>query len=454
MLQYLYIFDETSEREVAEDESIKGFLRRMAVKSFNTLYNTASKIGKLVLLDRLSIDPEAALYYLGVQNREELCDAIAQRVDGLLKEFNGGERNIAVSLLYSGLAACYVEMNEFDKSKKYAGEALEAVKNISVDDYEKVRPYLEVWFMRPDINEELDLLRQVVYRRLSHAYLVMGKVDEAEKHAWEACKIAKELSEVEDMLKSCVLAYSINAAKTGNWNTEKFEELYSKAEEQKLVDKHLEYLVVWEFLISSVCESLGINSGELSRLMEKIEMKRASPLLLVDRQFFDTMEGNLHHWNSRMIYPYRIDSELIDALNKKLEHEPEELTRALNIVFKAGLHIEEGAEEVGIKISLPKEVYSSVDDGLIRSIINLPIESIYSLIMFGLAHCRHRESRWGCKLAEVLAEISSQKLKGTVAQSLSELAKAIEIRDWSKIMREVCRLYFLFSAYHYRIKLY
>jgi len=108
---------------------------------------------------------------------------------------------------------------------------------------------------------------------------------------------------------------------------------------------------------------------------------------------------------------------------------------------------------VSRKIGLLKEVYPDVDVGLITLVINLPSANIYSPAMFGLAHCRHRGSRWGCKLAEVLAEIGSQKFKGFEAQLFSELAKAIESGDWDRIIREACRLHYLFSAYSYGLEL-
>jgi len=91
-------------------------------------------------------------------------------------------------------------MNEFDKAKKYAEEALEAAKNISVDDYEKLRPYLEVWFMRPDITEELDLLRLCVSFRLSNVYYIMGGNKKTEKLFSEVYRITKELGIPSELL--------------------------------------------------------------------------------------------------------------------------------------------------------------------------------------------------------------------------------------------------------------
>jgi len=178
----------------------------MIAQSFNTLYNLASKIGKLALLDIINnfsyIEPAEALVYLGKQNREELCDTIAQRVVDLLKEFDEGERSIAASLLYSGLACCYAKVGEFGEAERYVDEALGTVKNISIGYYEKLKPYLEMWFMRPDTTgeEELDLLRRYIYYKLLCAYLVMGRNEEVEKLASETCRIEKELGIQSELL--------------------------------------------------------------------------------------------------------------------------------------------------------------------------------------------------------------------------------------------------------------
>jgi len=297
----LYISDETYKFEPTIDES-------KLVQGFNSLYAATSNIGKLALLDSFFSylsNPDEILIYLGNQNREELCDAIAQRVDGLLKEIGNGERSIAASLLYSGLARCYakMKMSMLSKAEKCAGEALEAVKNISVGDYEKLRPHLEVWFMRPDIAEELDLLRQVVYRRLSHAYLTMVNAEKAEKLAWEACRIAEELGEDGDMLRSCMLAYSINTARTGNWNTEGFRKLYNVAEKRGLIDEDLEALASWGLLISSACREFEASSYDVLKKTDTFP-----PLiLLIDAKLFSDTEGNLNRWSLYVKHPYSIE---------------------------------------------------------------------------------------------------------------------------------------------------
>jgi len=146
-------------------------------------------------------------------------------------------------------------------------------------------------------------------------------------------------------------------------------------------------------------------------------------------------------------------SELLVTLDEMLKIDLEKLVRVLYVAFRMNLHTAESSEEVRRKIGLLEEVYPDVDADLIVLVINLPSANIYSLAMFGLAHCRHRGSRWGCKLAEVLAEIDSQKFNGVEAQLFSELAKAIKSGDWDRIIREACRLRFLFSAYSYGIEL-
>jgi len=54
----------------------------------------------------------------------------------------------------------------------------------------------------------------------------------------------------------------------------------------------------------------------------------------------------------------------------------------------------------------------------------------------------------GSLRSEVVAKIGNQKFKGVEAQLFSELAKAVESRDWNRIMHEACRLQHLLLAYH------
>jgi len=161
-----------------------------------------------------------------------------------------------------------------------------------------------------------------------------------------------------------------------------------------------------------------------------------------------------------MEYPYKLrlprdisKSELLVTLDNMLESNPEKVVNDLDTAFRVSIHAVEGLEEVRRKIGLLKEVYPDVDVSLVRLIFDLPSANIYSLAMFGLALCRHRRSHWGCKFAEVLAEIGSQKFKGFEAQLFSELAKAIESGDWGRIIREACKLHYLFSAYSYGLEL-
>jgi len=75
-----------------------------------------------------------------------------------------------------------------------------------------------------------------------------------------------------------------------------------------------------------------------------------------------------------MEYPYRIDSELINTLDEKLERNPEKLARALDMVSRADPHVMESSKEVYRKIASLKKIYPDVDVNLSRSIINLPSE--------------------------------------------------------------------------------
>jgi len=441
-------------------KDIDEFIEKVMFRRYNRLYNVASNKGRLLLLDTLFYilhrEPSVVVILLTKQKRKdgEICDAIRLKIDSFLEElYDESERDLAKALLYSGLATCYSGFYIFDEARKYTREARKAAGRITVDDLEKLKPYLETLFLRLDPAEGLDLLREVIYRRLSCSYLVMGRIKKAEKLARKACGIAKKLGKVEDVLKSRMLAYSINTTRTGNCNTEEFRKLYSIAKKQKFVNAYLKYLMSRDLLTSSACESLRIDFSESLQL--------ASPLLLlIDKQLFDYTKGSLYDWDSYMEYPYKLrlprdisKSELLVTLDNMLESNPEKVVNDLDTAFRVSIHAVEGLEEVRRKIGLLKEVYPDVDVSLVRLIFDLPSANIYSLAMFGLALCRHRRSHWGCKFAEVLAEIGSQKFKGFEAQLFSELAKAIESGDWGRIIREACKLHYLFSAYSYGLEL-
>jgi len=226
-LQYLPFYDgQPITIGSVNDETIPDSEKRIVIKYFDTLYNASSKIGKFALLDKLLClysedyifsDPIKPWEYLGQQDSKNFCDLIAQRVNNLLDEskkenerFEKDERNIAASLLYSGLAQCYARNGELDKAEKYANDANAVVNTITVDDYKKLKDYLEIWFLRPDLAEESDLLRQIVLWRLSIAYFDIGKKDIAEALDSEACRIAKELGGAENVLVSCILTLVFN----------------------------------------------------------------------------------------------------------------------------------------------------------------------------------------------------------------------------------------------------
>jgi len=202
-LQYLPFYDGQPITIRSLDQgAIPDSEKRIVTQYFNTLYKSSSRIGKLALLDKLislhsgifiCFDPIKPWEYLGQQDSKSFCDLVALKVNELLDRFDESEKNIVASLLYSGLALCYARERELDNAEKYANEAYNAVKQITIDHYKKLRDYMEIWFLRPDPSEELDLLRQIVFWRLSRAYSEIGKKDIAENLANEANRIAKEV---------------------------------------------------------------------------------------------------------------------------------------------------------------------------------------------------------------------------------------------------------------------
>jgi len=240
-------------------------LSKKAVDYFNELYEKASKYGKFALLDKLFyVDPAGVSKYLNIQDSKMLCDSIEQKVYNLLNEFKGDELRIAFSILSSGLAFCYAASKNLSMARFYlpSPNVINRIdeNKINVDDYEKLkfREYLEIWFLRPDPSEELKMLRHVLFKKLSQAYFMTGNIASAEIFAQEACKIAKELGEVKDMLRSCVLAYGINALKTGKVNIKDFEELLSTAEKEGLTNTFLQALAKTEGLISLAGKKLEL----------------------------------------------------------------------------------------------------------------------------------------------------------------------------------------------------
>ena len=247
-------------------------LSKKAVDYFNELYDKTTKYGKLALLDKLFyVDPVEVSKYLNIQDSKMLCKSIELKVDNLLAEFKDDELRIAFSLLSPGLAFCYAASKNLSMVDFYLPhpDNINRVQNkINVDDYEKLklREYLEIWFLRPDPSEELKMLLHVLYKKISQAYLMTGNIANAEIFAQEACKIVKELGEVKDMLRSCTLAYGINALKTGKVNIKDFEELLSTAEKEGLMNTFFQALAKTEGLISLAGKKLELVKGVVEGL--------------------------------------------------------------------------------------------------------------------------------------------------------------------------------------------
>ena len=410
---------------------------------FNMLYNYSSKIGKLALLDKLFyLNSEEALYYLSEQDSEKLCDKIKERVDELLEEFNDGEKNIAKLLLYSGLARCYAKKGDLNRVDEYAKEACEIAKEDISKDYDKLRDYLEVWFLRPNLSQELDLLRQVMYRRLSQAYLMIGDIKRAQEFAKEACEIAKNSGEVKDILRSCGLFYSINNI-TREQNIEKFKELYEMVEEKELSDK-ISNRIKTQYIISLSCKEDFSNVSKLIQGLPEDSMIRNEPLiLLIEKQLFSNIEMRAKYSSENLISLFQ---KAFENLDKEFQ---EKIILSLNIVLREELQTVNSLEELERKFQLFREDSLNENTDYLISKINLSDEEIFNLILLELSYCRHRGESQNCKKAESLAKISSQKFKGIEAQLFSELTKAIVNGDWKAVICEARRLYLLITAYYF-----
>jgi len=431
-------------------EPISDSDKRIIIQYFNMLYETASKIGKLALLDKLfylSSDPIKVSEYLGQQSSESLCDLIAHRVDNLLKEFDNNERNIAISLLYSGLARCYSENGEIVKAEKYAKDALDAVSNENVlkNGYEKLKEYLEVWFLRPELDQELNILRQVVYRRLSQAYLMMGRVEDADKLAHEACKITEELGEVGDMLRSCRLAFGVNVIRTGESNHEKFKKLYDVAEEQVFIDESLKDAIKAQYLISLACEGKEMVTDETSKLSLGQEIIKN---LFIQLRY--KLVPRIIDWKELQNQYFAYNGPMIIGPDETfMDNFKEE--KNLNTALKEDSQTVGNSEKLDIKINLSNKIYlyPNLYVDLVKSVTKESSEEILFRILFELIGCNFIVGLLHCEIAETVAEIASQKAKGIEAQLFSELAKDIENKDWDAIIRNVCRLYHFISVYYH-----
>jgi len=389
-----YVVDESP-------QSLRHFFsleRREVATRFNALYNAASNAGKYLLLDLLlniirsdivldiSGGEKISALLLGkpqIKPREAFREA-TQLVEEFVSSLQGVERAYVAASLYMRRALRHSLFGEIDKAKKFAEEALNALKELeetsardrtSVE--EALQPYLELRWVRPDLERGLNDLRRNVYHHAVFVYMDVGDFKSAENYAEKACEIAKKLGSVYFKIASRSLSPRLKAVKDGVPPVEEFESLWHKALES--YNEHKKGVIV-------------------DRLGEYVVALASAPHL---NNSFDVVEKVLEKWGWA------------------LELRP--VTRALTYGVLSLFN-----ERYLDKLAAVERLVHNYGEDVAKALNELSssLISLFLSILVGLAHCKRGE-KWGLDLAKAAARAGST-YKGIYGRIFDELYKALE----------------------------
>jgi len=236
------------------------------------LYNSASNAGKLWFLDiLLSIlywnigntsvaeslsEPLSRLSTSEITSRVEVVAMLlgklqcepkealqetAERVKILVSQLDGIERAYLVARLYPQLARLYATFGELDNAMELIKETLKALEELRITYGEnkastekKLRPYLELKQVRPDLERELKELSHYVYHHAAIIYMNVDELDKAMNYGKKACdEFAKTLNKAYYEVMSCGLLPRLRAVRDGTpsikASVKEFEEIWQRA---------------------------------------------------------------------------------------------------------------------------------------------------------------------------------------------------------------------------------
>jgi len=400
------------EKEVSDQETL--------AQRFAALYNAASNAGKLWLLDILlyivNWDIGVATTLLGIPQHEQwrAFEEAVKRVEGFVSHLDDVERAYAVALLYPRLGIRLTSLSDFDRAVELAEKALETLEEVwkayekdKALTEERLRPYLELRQVKPDLWKELNSLSQHVYYHAAFVYMDSGELDKAVEYAEKACKFAKELGNVHDEVASCSLPPRLNAVKDGTPSVEEFKKVWEKASQ---VVRGLSAEAIAALFSNYVVSLVSVGyRGEVEKALEKwgwaLELHHDASALtygvlsLLDERYLEKAMKYFIEWGRASL------SKIIDALRNSVNTDLGALTR---------------------------EMWRS--------------SMLYLSALVGLAYCK-RGKGWGLELAKATVWVGSQLLKGFGSRLFGELYKALEgatvgncVTD--EVLRAVYKLYY------------
>jgi len=204
----------------------------------------------------------------------EAFEEVARRVEEFVSHLDGVERAYVVDRLYPRLATGYASLGNFGKAVGFTEEALEATKKLQnaykedkASTEEKLRPYLEPRWAKPDLERMSNMLDPLFYRNIAVVYMGADELDKAVECAEKACELAKKLGKVYYEISSCGLLPRLKAVRDGVPPIEEFKEKWQRVlQAGTLVDTQTVATALGEYVVALV--SVG-HLGELEKVLEE-----------------------------------------------------------------------------------------------------------------------------------------------------------------------------------------
>jgi len=389
-------------------------------RRIEALYNAASNVGKVQLLDTLLYAVGRGIC-CGIVADSCACEVALKEVDMRIKGFVFGlhsvERAYAVARLYPRLAKRYASIGRAGRATKFVEKSLRALEELW-DAYEKdkasleeaLRPYLEVKLIKPDLEMELNELRRYVYSQVAHTYMVAGKLDDALRYAEMACKFARELGDVYDEVSSCWLLPRLKAVRDGVPPVKEFEEVWQRASQiAGLLGAEAIAATFGNYVVALISEG---RYGEVEKVLEEWGWA-----LELDPRISALTYGVLSLFDDRYL----------DKALKGLPSEAE-LPRLADAILSA--------ESYRLRTS---------HGTIIEELMHSP-GGLFLPAFVGLAYCRRGE-KWGLKLARTAAWAGLRRSLGFIRRLFGELAEALKraavgncVTD--EVLKAVYKLYY------------
>jgi len=391
-------------------------------KRFDALYNAASNAGKLWLLDLflhvlelgiVGINIVAVL--LGKYGAEEAFEEIAKRVEELVSKLDGVEKAYVMARLYPPVARRYASFGNFGKAVELVDEMLKALDGlwgVHAKDREstekELRPYLELKWVKPNLEEELNELSRYVYHYVALVYMDSKDLGKAVEFAEKACELARNLSDVYYEDSSCGLLLRLRAVISAP-TVEEFEERWQR----------MWQVAVWpgaEDALVALTPFPLVRPTFLRLLYEVgIAMERWSWVLELRPVTGALTYGVLSLFDERHL------EKAVEGLPERARAYLPRLADALHDAVEVGLF----AKEPSMVESARKKLLDKYGEDVVKALDEIAqSDKLFLSALVGLTHCKRGEE-WGLKLARATARAGSTS-EGIVGRLFGELAKALK----------------------------